>query len=403
MNDSPRLRVTHDGFLGLFALDAEIGWQKLHVTLKRTFELAVGAPMQLTTRQYALCTRDHPFEDADPLSSAMGVAMRFESDIGPVKAKTDVVVHAQCYAPGGESTACQASVQVANEDPVTVKVVGDRVAVVVGEQVRFTGAKPFIVRPIRYEFAYGGVDKSTLPYVAEGAPGGYFCETNPVGTGYMVDLGDENPPGARWTSLPNIEHPDRPLLPESFLCATGATPEERPPAGFGWIPRTWKQRIQNNGFPEGMNSFWNLVFPGKKSVAGISKDRELAFWNGAPEALQVELEGFEKIVLTNLHHKHRELKLVLPILQPRLSVTVGEEKAVKLRPTLVTVQIEVERNEAILAWRATVERPEAEVEPETPPAVVITVDDLPLPPAHEMLDYPTKAPQIYQVPAPDEG
>ena len=117
----------------------------------------------------------------------------------------------------------------------------------------------------------------------------------------------------------------------------------------------------------------------------------------------MELEGFEKIMLTNLHHKHRELKLVLPILQPRLKVTVGDEEPVKLRPTLVTVQLEVERNEAILAWRATVERPEAEVEPETQPVGQIAVDDIPLPPAHEMLDYPTDGPQIFQVPKPGEG
>ena len=61
MDDTPKLRVNHDGFLGLFALDADTGWQKLHVTLKRTFELVEGAPMKPTTRQYALCTRDHPF------------------------------------------------------------------------------------------------------------------------------------------------------------------------------------------------------------------------------------------------------------------------------------------------------------------------------------------------------
>ena len=403
MDDSPQFRVNHDGFLGLFALDADLGWQTLHVTLKRTFELVEGAPMKPITRQYALYTQDHLFDDADPMDSPMGAPIQFESDIGPVKPKTDVVVHAQCYAPGGESTVCEASVQVAKEDPVTLRLVGDRVAVVTGEHVRFSAAKSFIVRPIRYEFAFGGVDGSMYPYQPEGSPMGYHCETNPVGTGYMVDLGDDNPPGERWTSLPNIEHPDQPLKPEGFLCKYGAEIEDRPPAGFGWIPRTWKQRAQKHGMPKELDSFWNLLFPGKKAVAGMSKDREDTYWNGAQEALQMELEGFEKIMLTNLHHKHRELKLVLPILQPRLKVTVGEEEPVKLRPTLVTVQLEVERNEAILSWRATVERPEAEMEPETLPTVQISVDDIPVPPTHEMLDYPTDAPQILQVPKPGEG
>lgn len=403
MDDSPKLRVNHDGFLGLFALDAEAGWQTLHITLKRTFELVEGAPMKPMTRQYALCTRDHPFPDADPLGSPLGPPIQFESDIGPVKAKTDVVVHAQCYAPGGESTSCEASVQIAKEDPVSLRMVGDRVAIVSGDQVRFSAAKPFIVRPIRYEFAFGGVDQSMHPYQPEGSPMGYHCETNPVGMGYMVDLGDDNPPGERWTSLPNIENPDHPLLPEGFLCRHGADIEDRPPAGFGWIPRTWKQRAQKHGMPKALDSFWNLLFPGKKAVAGMSKDREESYWNGAQDALQVELEGFEKIVLKNLHHKHRELKLVLPILQPRLKVTVGDEEPVKLRPTLVTVQLEIERNEAILAWRATIERPEAKMEPENPPTVAITVDDIPIPPSHEMLDYPTDSPAIFQIPKPGEG
>lgn len=368
---APRTHLRHDGHLGIFALDDARGWGALHVTIKRGFRLVPDGLMVPRAWQTVCFVEDRRFEELPPFVGSV----RYESDLGPPKPLCDVVVEATCHPPGGEAIRCDVAVTVGEHDPLRLTVVGDRTAIVAPDgQVRFTPATPFSTRPIRYEWAYGGVDGHTAMPI--------LCPPNPVGTGYVMTPLPGTAVGWRQAVLPSIEHYGGLMTPDDFLAPSD--PEQaRPPAGFGWIDRQWNPRLKQAGMPKEMGSFWSLMFPGIGNAGGYSKDRGAGYWNGAPRRLQLPVEGFERIVFEHLHPEHAQLMVQLPIAEPRLRARVGDDAPVDVKLGLSTVHVQLEREHATLCWRGTIER---DGDPEAAVPVRLKVDGRALPPMQAVTD-----------------
>lgn len=369
----PRTHLRHDGFLGVFAIDAARGWGALHFTVKRTFALEPATLMRPVSWQQVCFVADRYFEDAPPHLAGV----QYESDFGPPKPVCDVVVDARCHPPGGKARRCDVAVKVGDHPAVELTVVGDRLAIIApDERVAFTPAVDFDTRPIRYEWAYGGADSTAeVPFPSP---------ANPIGVGYAMRRTGEKRRW-RWVVLPNIEPAGRLMTPETFL-ADADPYRARPPAGFGWISRYWAPRMLESGMPAEAAGFWSMLFPDQDEANGISRTRKARFHQGAVPGLQLPIEGHELITLTHLHPEHPKLIVQLPIVEPRLRVRVGEDEPAAVKMSLSTVHLQVERDRATLCWRGTLSRPEAD--PEAPAPVAMKVDGRRLPPPETVTDLP---------------
>ncbi len=347
----PRLRIEHDGYLAMFVPESTLeGLQQFHFIVKRTYafvpdEIAVPSRWQQTIH-----LSDQHFEGAGPYETAL----RYENELIPPRSGTDVFVTATCYAPGGQAKFCYPEVSV--EGHVSrLAVFGDRVAIIrAGQAPEFTPAEPFSALPVRYEYAYGGVDK-------QHAMAPVLCDSNPIGAGFLVTPVDGSPARDQWTALPNIEWPDRLLTPESlFVKAVDGKTDARLPAGFGPIPRYWAPRAAQAGMPADAKPFWKLLYDDKPSV-NDSHFREMQpdFWRGAngPLKLPMHLEGHEKLVLKHLHREREQLVVRLPIRCPTMRALINDGAMTPVPLTLDTVHVEVELGEVALVWRGSLPAP----------------------------------------------
>jgi hypothetical protein len=344
----PRPYVEHDGYLVMFVPDSDLdGLKSFHLVIKRTYHIAPDQRLERTTWQRQICQGDEYFDGAGPFESSL----RTETELGPPKAATDIIVNATCYAPGGEATHCYPEVRVGKHLKRLI-VIGNRIATIrAGKDPEFTPAQKFSALPVRYEYAYGGVDQqhSMAPLM---------CPTNPLGMGYLVAGLDADPPRDRWTVMPNIEDPENLIQPGSLLVPSVQDAKVREPAGLGWVPRHWEPRALLAGMPAGAKPLWQKLFGDKDKEGKHFKELQAGFWNGAPRGLQVPLlEGHEKISLKHLHRTREEFALVLPMDQPRLRVGINDTELQKVAVKLNTVQIEVEKGEVYLSWRGTLPAP----------------------------------------------
>ncbi|MCA9537808.1 MAG: DUF2169 domain-containing protein [Myxococcales bacterium] len=341
----PKPRIEHDGYLVMYAPDSGLdGLEALHFIAKRTYALRPDEMIVPIAQQRPLFTSDVYFEDADPFESSL----RFESDLGPPKPGTDLIVNANCYAPGGNAIQCRPSVQV-GQTRIERLVVGNRVAFQrAGGRVQFTPAEPFSVLPLRYELAYGGVDRqqSLAPLV---------CASNPLGTGYWVAPVDGEPARDRWTVLPNIEFPDRVMTPDTLVVQNEKRQVWQAPAGFGPVPKHWEPRASRAGMPEGARGLWGLLHGKLDPKAEQFPVMRPEFWSCASPGLCLpHLDGHEKITLRHMHRDRDDLVLRLPIEKPKLRVAINDAAMAPVTLTLDTVHIEVEAEEVMLSWRGTV-------------------------------------------------
>jgi hypothetical protein len=347
----PRLRVEHDGYLAMFVPDSTLdGLQSFHFIVKRTFDFAPNEMLQTKTWQRQIFTSDQYFENGNPYEAAV----RFESDLCPPKVGVDVLVNAICYPPGGEARQCYPEVKVGDHPVRRVAVIGDRVAWIKGGGTPvFSPAKKFSALPLRYEYAYGGVDR-------QHAMSPLMCGSNPIGTGYLMAPVQGEAPRDRWTPLPNIEWPDRLLTPDTLLVPMmGKQAELRAPAGFGPIPRHWEPRSLKAGMPGDAKPMWKLLFADQDKDGEHFREMQPSFWNAAPEGMVFpQLEGHEKITLRHMHRQWEDLVIRLPIMQPSLRVAINDNAMEAVAVTLDTVQVEVEAGEVMLTWRGTVPRPD---------------------------------------------
>jgi hypothetical protein len=213
------------------------GRELLVVVAKGTFTL----PKSGGTPQWA--EEQVPLVYADTFTGEPGhSAPVHESDFAPFKPRCDVILNGSAYAPGRKVT---------EKVPVTLQFGGMTKSFLVrGDRVWQNGLlsykpgpeRPFAVKPISYDNAFGGVDThpkdpKKIAAVVE----------NPVGKGFRKYLIDDHVKGVPLPNTEELKHPvtepDGTYRPMAFG-----------PVGRGWQPRaklagTYDQKWLDEVFP----------------------------------------------------------------------------------------------------------------------------------------------------------
>lgn len=280
------------------------------VAVRGTFSIQDDGAVVSAKEQQEVCLAPVFF------GSAGSSSLRYEVDLVRTKPGTDVVVHAHAHAPGRRP---MPFVDVGfRVGPVTkgLRIVGDRVWQKKLLGVGASAPKPFIVKPIRYEGAWGG----RLP------KGEAMHPENPVGVGRSANPGDP---------IPNCE-----LL---------GTPIDSPhysgmPAGFGPIPCNWAPRAKLAGT---YDDRWK-----QHRRPLVPEDFQDSYFRCAPLDQQVDgfLRGGEEVRLLNLSAEGF-LSFQLPRITLGFSTRIAGD-AVDHRGRLHTVIIEPEERRLIMVWQS---------------------------------------------------
>ncbi|KYF83297.1 hypothetical protein BE17_01905 [Sorangium cellulosum] len=198
--------------------------------MKRTYRIHNGrCELDTPGRQEVLHDDELPYNDRrkPPRVSPPLVV----DDLLPFRRATDVVVQAFAHAYRPGTRKLTASVQF-GEHQREIVVHGDHV----GEldragKPRFSEATPIEVVPVRYDYAYGGVDLTALgrngdilgQFIQDARRGmstlsdtPYHYPRNPCGYGYLMELDAESFTGL---PIPNLEYPFDPLTPQRICPA----------------------------------------------------------------------------------------------------------------------------------------------------------------------------------------
>jgi len=213
------------------------GRELLVVVVKGTFHLpAGGGPARLHEAQ-------QPLIMADTFTGAPGLSAPYsEVDFAPHKARCDILLQGSAHAPGGRP---------APRVPVGVRVgAWTKTFAVVGArswQTRLGGVaagapEPFVVKPIGYDGAFGGLDVHHPDPARHAA-----YDANPVGRGFHRHL---NSAWVDGSPLPDTEELERPVTAPDVAYR----PMALGPVGRGWLPRrqlagTYDQAWLDHTFP----------------------------------------------------------------------------------------------------------------------------------------------------------
>ncbi|PKM46541.1 MAG: DUF2169 domain-containing protein [Gammaproteobacteria bacterium HGW-Gammaproteobacteria-1] len=293
------------------------------VVMKGKFQIVPDTPRLLFSEEPAPIIQGDVHYGEPDLTS-----VRYASDIVPYKVGTDIVVNGHAYAPNGRGYSVDAVVQVGNQRK-TCRVFGDRYWDRSSKAVMTwapSQPEPFERMPVIYENAYGGIDKAASD---ETAPA--FDARNPVGKGFVSRAGKPE----QGISLPNLEDPQK--LIQDWK-------DQPPPAGFGFICRSWQPRIALAGT---YDEQWK-----KQRMPLLPMDFDERYFNGAhPDLItQTLLRGGERVMLSNLSPSG-QLTFDLPVWSEPITFFIKDKKEV-LQPTLDTVVIEPDSNSVQVTWRA---------------------------------------------------
>jgi hypothetical protein len=245
-------------------------------------------------------------------------SLLFDSDVVLSKATTDVLVHGHAYAPDGK---------VAREFPVrlevgslvkTLRIVGNR-HWEAGVDPVLSQPEPFLKLPLRYEYAYGGVDRHERGREPK----------NPVGVGFVADRRD-----FKLTQPPNVEHWDAP-----FPSAASFRP-----AGFGPVARDWSPRLELAGtYDAAWNDSRKPLFP---------SDFDRRFYQAAPEDQLPPrpLVGGELVRLFNMT-PNGFWEFRVPRVPLFCTTLIGWKREV-FEPKLHTLVIEPDLQRVVMTWHA---------------------------------------------------
>lgn len=320
------------------------------VLVKRTYAIVPNGPAARADEDAPLTPIDRYYDMGDPQTSTV----QFESDLAPFKPMTDVVFVGKAVATGGQPmTAMDVGLQVEGAGAKIVRVFGERRAYAKGGKLVFTEPKPFTEMELRYDFAYGGKDKISLP------EGPFHYPRNDMGKGLLLKWRKGLEDGLE---LPNIEDPADLLTPEALLLQTPeAWPRAPMPQGLGWYPRTGYPRAFYAGAippyietgtmtkEEFLGLVWkdHIVLARKSKLPGF----HVRFLQGASQGLAFPyLKGDETIRLRGLSPEGM-LRFQLPGEQPKMRLDIGGGMK-DLEPVLHTVQIRGGERQVDLVWRA---------------------------------------------------
>ena len=302
-------------------LDKE-GYDQATVLIKGTFALRPRSPEPAVADEQAKVTHGDQFH-GDPEASSV----KYESDGGPAKAGTDVVLVGHAYAPRRAAEFVDVELE-AGPLRKAVRVFGDRCWVRAAGSWEMSPPLTFERLPLIYERAFGGADTS------DPDPARHTYEPrNPVGTGFTTGKRSAQINGLR---IPNLEDPLD--LIES--------PGDRPaPAGFGFIGRSWLPRMAYAGT---YDERWKA-----ERCPFLPLDFDDRHHRGAhPDlAAPYHFKGGEPVSVTHASDAG-EVRFNVPARV--LEVTVSIKGITQdHRPVLDTLLVEPDARRVVLAWRAT--------------------------------------------------
>jgi hypothetical protein len=257
-----------------------------------------------------------------------GSAVKYENDFAPCKPRCDVLLNGSCHAPSGQpATEVTVAILVAGLTKA-FRVVGPR------RHGRFRlgwgpGApEPFTHLPIRYDLAFGGVDRAD-----EDPRRHRWHALNPVGVGLSARPDASAGHDLAW---PLTEELDKPVRSRD---------SEYRPMAFGAIGRSWQPRIAWGGTYDQDWLDHHAPF--------LPPDFDTRYFQSAPEDQQIDPpRGGEDVALLNLTPQGRTMfklpaKLGLPVL------FVGRDGQTTEVPAVVdTLLLEPDEGRFMLVWRA---------------------------------------------------
>ena len=250
------------------------GRENLVVVIKGTFGIpAAGQEVRLSDEQMPLVMAD-TFTGAPGFSSPVT-----EAEFALRKASCDVLLLGSAYAPGSRPAS---SVPVGLRIGALVKkfaVIGARQWETGATGIGATPPQPFVVQPISYDVAFGGVDHEHEDPMKHAA-----FMPNPVGRGFRKHL------RAEWVDgkpLPHTQELERPVT----------RPDEAyRPMSFGPIGRNWEPRYRYAGtydehwldqhfpfLPPDFDEHYFQSAPLDQQVAAIASPVEVHLFNLTPD------------------------------------------------------------------------------------------------------------------------
>jgi hypothetical protein len=294
------------------------------LAVKATFALSETGAMTLADEQLPPALAPEWF--GDPSTTAL----KYDSDTGPIKPTTDVIVIGSAYAPKGK---------VATSVPVRLRFGAiDKSLVVFGDRVYETGpmgvvlSAPgrFATKAIRYEDAWGGSDM-THPDASKHARD----PRNPVGRGFSV-------------------HESRHLKPAHSVEYPQGLASKSGPAGFGAVDRSWQPRIAHAGTYDG------ACVKHKKPLLPDDYDPRFELCAPHDQRPKEYIYGGELIELSNMSEAG-SLRLTLPKIYLTFSTKL-RNRLEEHRSRLASVILEPDESRVALIWQSSLKVAAREVE-----------------------------------------
>lgn len=339
----------------------------LSVVTKRTYIIDKNGICKPSSEQQEL-HKDVDFYNVD------GELIKNDYDLYPLKPFTDVIIKGSIKGINN-STSLQTSVEIENQAPFLITVFGNRKAFKNNyNKIIFTEPEIIDTIPLRYDFAYGGIDytaeegmpdvpndlKKANPGMDWGGSSLYRYPRNPCGKGYIVF---DNPKAFENLDLPNLEYPKMRLTPDNLVLNDPYNWVNQPlPRATGWLNLAWFPRIAYIGvlpfndrkgyiknIPETID---NLVEVDLLQIIDNPIPFNIRASNGGSLGLQFSsLRGNEFIKLKNIHPDSRNFVMQLPGDIPKIWVDGRNGKLLETYPVMHTIMLEPEENRLSIVWR----------------------------------------------------
>ena len=288
------------------------GIDTLYVVVKATVALTPRLSLADVQLPPALADEYH----GDPAASSL----RASSELHIGKPGTDVLLIGSAHTPNGRpARAVEVAMFVADRQK-RILVIGDRV----WRGGRPSDPEPFESMPLRWERAFGGVQRQGEQVLAE--------ERNPVGRGFP---GGRSPEQMEGQLLPNLEDPAAPLEQPGQtpmpVCLAPVAPSWLPRRRFAGTYDTQWQRRRAPYLPDDFDRrFLQCAAP------------EFVFDRYLPPGTPVQVTGATP-----------DGPIAFSIPDARLTVAVTVAGSIEHpRPHLETLTVEPDENRACFTWRA---------------------------------------------------
>ncbi|APR88184.1 putative exported protein [Minicystis rosea] len=349
----------------------------LALLMKRTFRIENGrCELAGEDEQEMLMMDEVPYDRT--VESPRSSPPLFMNDYVAVKRKTDVVVQGIAFAPEPTARRCEVSLR-CDAIERRIAVFGPRF----GEldragRPRFSEPSTFEAVPLRYDFAFGGVDFDHLLAPYADLPDDADVELppisdahyprNPCGKGYLIELTPERFEGL---ALPSLEDPDDPLTPERLAVGRPERWLRAPlPACWDWQSAAWFPRagylgltpeVEGGVVPAEVKRGWAasdiLTIPPVHQHPDRTLRIELT--QAASPGLAVErLAPDASFEIRGMHPRRQRVAFRLPGEVPEAQLELSPGVLSSLEPHLDSVVVRPHRGEVVMLWsmRAVVPR-----------------------------------------------